>query len=189
MSRSVSGLLVACLLLPGAALAAGAIGTTVGAGIVQGPDHAFEIQAPTGWTLDMQSGKRDGLWVVLYPTGASWGKSDAAMYANAAPKASEPTLRGLIEGDLRRQRAESPGLTVTAGEPLRLADGTSVPVNRLTGDKWKNFESIAYLEAPKVWLMLVLSAKSEAAHRRALPAFAELVRSYRSLPVQGAPTK
>jgi hypothetical protein len=151
------------------------------AGIIYGPDHAFAVTAPSGWVLDNESGVGQGLWAVLYPTGSSWRDSNVVMYINTASKAEDPTLEGLIKGDLERQRKESPSLTITPGEPLALPDGPKALVNHFSGDKWGNHESVAYIEAPTVWVMVVLSSRDEPAYKAALPAFSDLVKSYKFL--------
>jgi hypothetical protein len=150
-------------------------------GIIYGPEHAFAVTAPSGWVLDNKSGVEQGLWAVLYPTGSSWQDSNVVMYINTASKAGDPTLEGLIKGDLERQRKESPSLTIAPGEPLALQDGTKARVNHFSGDKWGNHESVAYIEAPTVWVMVVLSSRDEPAYKAALPAFGELVKSYKFL--------
>jgi hypothetical protein len=152
-----------------------------GTGIIYGPDHAFAVTAPSGWVLDNKSGVGQGLWAVLYPVDSSWKDSKVVMYINTAPKAGDPTLDGLIAGDLERQRKESPGLHVKPGEPIELQDGTKARVHHWSGDRWGNRESIAYIEAPTVWVMVVLSSRDEKAYKSALPAFSSLTKTYKFL--------
>jgi len=152
-----------------------------GTGIIYGKDHAFMISAPKGWVLDNQCGQDKGLWAVLYPTGSSWSSGTVVMYVNTASKTVDSTLDDLIAGDLARQRQQSPNLHVSPGDPLPIADGSLARVNYLSGDKWGNYESIAYVEAPTVYVMIVLTSRVEAAYKHAQLAFADLVKSYRFL--------
>ena len=64
------------------------------------------------------------------------------------------------------------------GEPLKLRDGTTALVNHFSGDKWGNHESVAYIETPTVWVMVVVSSREEPTYKASLPAFGDLVRSY-----------
>jgi hypothetical protein len=121
---------------------------------------------------------------VFYPVGSSWKDSEVVMYINTASKVGDPTLDGLIAGDLERQRQESPELRVQPGEAIALTDGTKATVNHLSGDRWGNHESIAYIEAPTVWVMVVLSSRDESAYTAALPAFNSLTRTYKFLTSQ-----
>lgn len=152
-----------------------------GTGIIYGPDHAFAVTAPSGWVLDNKSGVAQGLWAVFYPVGSSWKDSKVVMYINTASKSGDSTLDGLIADDLERQRKESPGVHVTPGEPIELQDGTKAKVNHWSGDRWGNHESVAYIEAPTVWVMVVLSSRDEKAYKAALPAFSSLTRTYKFL--------
>jgi len=173
---------VACWVTIGAlTLAVSAQASEDRTGIIYGPDHAFAVTAPSGWVLDNKSGVDQGLWAVFYPVGSSWKNSKVVMYINTASKTGDPTLDGLIAGDLERQRKESPGLNVKAGEPIELQDGTKAKVNHWSGDRGGNHESVAYIEAPTVWVMVVLSSRNEKAYRSALPAFSSLTRTYKYL--------
>jgi hypothetical protein len=154
-----------------------------GTGLMYGPGNAFTIKAPPGWTLDTKSGQSQGLYAVFYPVGSSWSSSPAMMYVNTALKSGDPTLEHLIQGDVKRQKAASPNLQVVAGEPIAIGGGKQAPVNHLSGDKWGNIESIAYIEAPTVWVLVVLSSRDRQAYERSLPAFINLVRSHRIVPI------
>jgi hypothetical protein len=152
-----------------------------GTGIIYGSDHAFMVTAPSGWVIDNKNGVSQGLWAVFYPVGSSWKDSNVVMYINTASKAGNPTLEGLIAFDLEQQRNESPGIHIISGEPLVLEDGTKVTVNQFSGDRWGNYESVAYIEAPTVWVMIVLTSRNESAYKAALPAFNSLVKTYKFL--------
>jgi hypothetical protein len=155
--------------------------TEDGTGIIYGSDHAFMVTAPTGWVIDNKSGVHQGLWAVFYLVGSSWKNSTVVMYINTASKKTNPTLESLISYDFEQSRKESPGSHIESGDPLTLQDGTNATVKIFSGDKWNNYESIAYIEAPTVWVMVVLSSRHVAAYKAALPAFNSLVKTYKFL--------
>jgi|GEM_PF-1152075 hypothetical protein len=145
-------------------------------------DNAVSLTAPAGWLLDDERG-RPRIQAMFYPAAAEGGEveADAVIYINTLSRAIEPNLDALIADDVAHEREQSPKLQVRRGEPIRLSDGTSARVNHLSGDKWGNFESIAYIDTPADYVAIVLTCKTEAAHKKAQAPFAELVKSYRVL--------
>jgi len=143
-------------------------------------DNAISLTAPKGWVLDEESG-RPRFQGVFYPSGSSWAASEAVMYVNTLARSVEPNVDAFIADDIARERQDSPNLQVRAGEPIRLSDGKTARVNLLTGDKWGNFESVAYIDTSSDYVAIVLTSKNEAAYKSAQAAFVELVKSYRLL--------
>lgn len=148
-------------------------------GIIYGKDHSFMISSPPGWVLDNESAKKQGLLAVFYPLGSTWSSAPAVMYINAASKSGDATIDALIAGDFAREKEQSPGLKMRRGEPLPAADGTLARVVHFSGDKWGNFESVAYIEAATLYVMIILTSRNEAAYNDSKSAFATLVKSYR----------
>jgi len=143
-------------------------------------DTAISLTAPKGWVLDEDAG-RPRFQGVFYPADSTWAISDAVMYVNTLARSVEPNMEAFIADDVAREREQSPNLQVRAGEPIRLYDGKSARINLLTGDKWGNFESVAYIDTSSDYIAIVLTSKNEAAYKSAQAAFVELVKSYRVL--------
>ena len=143
-------------------------------------DNAISLTAPAGWLIDEESG-RPQIQSMFYPAAAEGGEAESVIYVNTLSRALESNLESLIADDVAHEREQSPKLQVRKGEPIRLADGKSATVNHLSGDKWGNFESIAYIDTPADYVAIVLTSKTEAAHKSAQAAFVELVKSYRVL--------
>jgi hypothetical protein len=146
-------------------------------GIVYGKNHVFAVTAPEGWVLDNKSGVGQGLHAVFYPVGSSWTESKAVMYVNAAPKSE--TLEKFIEGDVAEFRKNAPGLKVTDDETPTLAGKEKGVVKRFSDDESGSHEAVAYVEESKVVVMVVLTARTRKEFESALPAFRQLVSSYR----------
>ncbi|HEY1266732.1 MAG TPA: hypothetical protein VGH16_05710 [Candidatus Binatia bacterium] len=143
-------------------------------------DNAISLTAPNGWVLDENAG-RPRFQGVFYPADSTWAASEAVMYVNTLARSVEPNMEAFIADDVARERENSPNLQVRAGDPIRLSDGKSARVNLLTGDKWGNFESVAYIDTSSDYVAIVLTSKNEAAYKSAQAAFVELVKSYRML--------
>ena len=153
------------------------------AGIVYGQDHSFIISAPKGWVLDNQSGQSDGLQAVFYREGQTWSGASAVLYANVALKSDEATstLEKTIAFDVARFKEKNPTLSVKDGPRLKTQEGHIPVVKDFGGDRFGNFERIAYLDESKVVVFLVLSARTKKEFEASLKAFAELVATYNFL--------
>ncbi len=153
---------------------------TMNSGIIYGDNHAFTLSAPDEWVLDNSSGLKQGLHAVFYPKGSSWEKASAVMYANVCVcKKSNQTLQDFIEHELKVFREQDRGnVDMVDGKTLTTQDGRKAVVKHLTGDQYGNYESIAYIEESKVFIMIVLSSKSRKDYESSLHPFQELVKSY-----------
>jgi|SRR5271157_1248148 len=150
-------------------------------GIVSGKDHAFGIVAPAGWVLDNTSAVPEGLHAVFYPKGGSWKRSPVVMYANAVHKGVATTrpLRAIIADDVSTFNKKSKTPTITDEPALITMKAEKKSVVKRFEDPSRNlYEVVAYIDEPKVVVMLVLSADSAESLTAALPAFKDLVGSY-----------
>jgi hypothetical protein len=152
-------------------------------GMVFGQNHLFTVQAPVGWDIEVkgEGASPDAIPTVFYPRGSSFGESSAVLYVNTASRPRQQKLEEFIARDLEGLRKDSPDVKVEKGQPIETADGKRAEVRRLTSDRWGNFESLAFVAEDAVFVTFVLTARTEAAYRGALPAFEDLVRSYRFL--------
>lgn len=148
-------------------------------GIVYGKDHAYLIKAPDGWVLDNRSGVPNGIHAVFYPVGSSWNKTKVLMYVNGATKSDGDTLEKFIERDVAAYLKHSPDLKVADGEPPAVYDNRKVIAKRFSGDRAGSHEFVAYVEEDRVVVVIVLHARTLKDVDDALPAFRELVSSYR----------
>jgi hypothetical protein len=152
-------------------------------GILYGPGYAFILSAPTGWVFDDQTGKAQGVTVVFYRQGESWTTGQAVMYANVAykRKGQDNTIKKVIKYDIRRMKERRARMLSATRSSTRLADGRKAIVYGFAfegADEDARREKVAYVDTPKVVVMLVLTARSEAVYRKAAPDFESLVRSF-----------
>jgi len=151
------------------------------AGIIYGDNHAFFLTPPKGWVLDNFSGVSQGLHAVFYRLGSSWSDAKSVMYANTVSKGvqGDETIDKVIEGDVSRFRATSPNLSVISTAPSITGDRKEAIVKLFFGDRYSNHEAVAYIDERKVVVIIVLSSRSKEEFEASLPAFKELVGSYR----------
>jgi hypothetical protein len=150
------------------------------AAIIHGPNIVFTIAAPGGWTLDTKSGEKDALPAVLYPKGSSWEKSPVVMYINNVPKDTQPSpnLDDFIKDEIESFKKKHPKILIRDGKPLRVRGGRLAVVKEFSGDKWGNYEAVAYISEDKTFTSLTLSAKTKDDYINSFPSFEEFVGSY-----------
>jgi hypothetical protein len=150
------------------------------AGIVYGTDHAFGLVAPPGWVLDNSRGVSEGLHAVFYPKGTSWKDSRVVMYANTVHKGTATTksVRSIIADDIAEFKEKAKAPTVTDESPLTTRADKSAVVKGFVDVARNVYEFVAYVDEPRVVVMLVLSADTKQGAAAAMPAFKQLVASY-----------
>lgn len=146
-------------------------------GLVYSDSASFWIDAPAGWVLDAEAGRRDGPIVVLYRQGQSWRTGEPVMYANVMT-ANGTSIAAAIRADSSEWGTQVKDLVFRARDSVATAGGGFAQIRVFESASTRHYETVAYLAGPKrVWL-LVLTARSAAAHENAFADFLTLVKSY-----------
>ncbi len=155
--------------------------TEQGTGMLFGQDHAFFVTAPEGWVLDNQSGVEQGLHMVFYLSGGTWGDSPVMAYGRSVTKGDEiRTVHDLVEYNLNRfRKSGSPDYEAEEKEPITIA-GREVKIYYFRGDQWGNYEAVGYMDEEKTINFLVFNARSKELFEKYIPDFIKLLRSYRN---------
>lgn len=150
-----------------------------GVGIVYGSNHAFSFKAPKGWVLDNESGVSQGIHAVFYEKGGSWQKSKVVAYARAADRGTVKTAGDQVAktiADFRKNGNDKyDGKKV---KTVKTESGKEGEIYHFSGDKWGNFEAVAYFVEDKTINFVVFNSRDEKLFNDALPAFEELAKSY-----------
>ena len=88
-----------------------------GAGIFYGEGHSYALSAPSGWVLDNQAGRSQGLVAVFYPQGSSWSDSPVVMYSRIV-KRDGRSLEEVIRADIDYMKEASPEIKESKKEPI-----------------------------------------------------------------------
>jgi len=149
-------------------------------GIIYGDNHAFSLTAPEGWVLDNQAGVNQGLYAVFYAKGGSWEKAATVMYVNTASLEDEAhkTIEQLIKFDIDNFKSNYPDIIVTDEKDIVIKNNVIAKVKYLSGTSYANFEAMAYIDAGKTGVMIILSSRTKEGFGDALSAFEKLVKSY-----------
>jgi len=149
-------------------------------GIIYGDNHAFSLTAPSGWILDNKAGVSQGLHAVFYEQGKSWQDAVTVMYANTASLEDDAhkTLDQLIKYDLDNFKKNYPGITIRDGKDVLIKKGTIAKVKYLSGQSYGNYEGMAYIDAGKTGIMIIISSRTKIGFENSLTAFEDLVKSY-----------
>ena len=157
-----------------------------GYGIVYGDGYSFNIKAPKGWALDPQAGVQQGIPAVFYPIGKTWSDSPIVAYAQSRKKnAQVKTPDDAAKATIERFHAE--GHSNYQGKRLKTlttAAGKETVLYQFSGDKYGNSEVAAYFEEPDRINVLVMSTNDAKLFAQSLPAFDELAKSYKPLPLK-----
>lgn len=149
-------------------------------GIIYGNNHSFSLTAPDGWVLDSESGVSQGIHAVFYRNGESWEKANTVMYANTASleDKAHKTLAQLIKYDLDNFKTNYSDIKITDGKDIVINKNIMAKVKYLSGKSYGNFEAIAYIDAGKTGIMIIMSSRSNDGFESSLSAFEDLVKTY-----------
>ena len=149
-------------------------------GIIYGKNYVFSLKAPEGWILDNKSGARQGLQAVFYRNGEAWNNAITVIYANSASleDPAHKSLDELINYDINNFKKQYPGIYILDGDNILIKDGLTAKVKTMSGQSYKNFDAIAYVDAGKNGIMIVMSSRTKEGFDNSKSAFESLVKSY-----------
>lgn len=146
-----------------------------GGGIVFGSEIGIGVQAPKGWIFDSKSGVSQGLHGVIYPDGSTWANANEVIYVQISKMSEHQTLEQFIDIDLSKFRENSQNLKVEHADKITISSGQVAEVLYLTGDKWGNYEAVAYASKGLNVAMYILSCKSKEGFAKRLADFEKMV--------------
>lgn len=149
-------------------------------GIIYGGNHAYSLTAPDGWVLDNKSGVKQGLHAVFYKQGESWDKAGTIMYTTTASLEdnAHKTLEKLIKFDLDNFKKEYSDIQIVDAKDIVIKGNEVAIVKYLSGKSYGNFEAMAYINAGKTGIMIVMSSRTKQGFDNSLTAFESLVKSH-----------
>ena len=148
--------------------------------VIYGTDHAFSLTAPNGWVLDKKSGIKQGIHTVFYKKGETFENAETIMYVNTASFDNKEysTLNDLIKFDLDNIKNKYSDLIITEGNDIIIRDNDIAKIRYLSGKSYGNYEAMAYIDAKKVGVIIVLTSRLKEEFENSLSAFEFLVNSY-----------
>ena len=157
--------------------------TEEGRGIIKGSDHPFALKAPKGWVLDTESAVDEGIQDVFYPKTTTWADSMAVIYARSDSRDEEiKTVEDVVADVLKDfHDNDSPNSVAKRDQTFTTTAGQEGVIYRYTGDRWGNFEAVAYFTEDQAINFVVFTARTEEAFNASLGAFEELIKSYEYL--------
>jgi hypothetical protein len=149
-------------------------------GMIYGENFAYNLTAPEGWILDNESGVDQGLFAVFYRKGESWKKAVTVMYTNTASLEEDThrTLDQLIKFDIDDFKSQYSDLKIEKGNDITITEKNIAKVYYLSGKSYGNFEAMAYIDAGKTGIMIIMSSRTKEGFDNSLTAFESLVKSY-----------
>jgi hypothetical protein len=147
--------------------------------ILFGRHYSFILKEPAGWILDSEKAKSQDLQAVLYREGTSWKDAVAVMYARVIYKdETQGSMQKVISNDIADFLKLSKESRVSDSPMITTRDKKEAIVKVFYDAANKNHESVAFIDEPKVVVILVLSSRDKVEYEKSLPAFKALVGSY-----------
>jgi len=147
--------------------------------IFAGPHISFVLKEPAGWTMDTEVARSQDLQAVLYPEGSSWKDAVAVMYARVIYKdKTQDSIEKVISHDVDEFLKLSKDSTVSDSASLETRHKKRAVSKVFYDAANRNYESVAFIDEPKVVVIVALSSRNKSEYEKALPAFKALVASY-----------
>ena len=149
-------------------------------GTIYGETFSFKLTAPSGWVLDNKSGVKQEIQAVFYKKGNTWSDAETVMYANTSPlkMPNQKTLADLMEYDAKRFQKNYPGIKISKENKIKINDKIFAIIKKFGSKSYGNYEAIAYIDAGKTGIMIVMSSRTKLGFERDYKQFVELIKSY-----------
>ncbi|AFY94788.1 hypothetical protein [Chamaesiphon minutus] len=153
-----------------------------GSGKASGDNHNYALTAPKGWAIDSEAMRADGVPLVFYPANSSWANSQAVIYTRPMDRGNKIRNTQDVVNNLVTNFHNNghPNYRASFKNNLKIGDKLIVKIYWFSGDRYGNHEAVAYIEEAKTINFIVLNARNIKAFQDGLPAFTEIVKSYRS---------
>lgn len=153
-----------------------------GRGLLFGNGHAFSVKAKSGWVLDNQSGVSQGLHMVFYPKGSSWQKSKVIIYGRSVSKSMVPTIKDQVKKTINEFVSNgSEDFKATEQSIIVLKNNKKAKIYLYTGDKFGNYEAVAYIKEVDSINFIVFNARDKETFDNYLDDFYQIIDSYKNL--------
>lgn len=156
--------------------------TEGGEGMLFGENHAFKITAASGWVLDNESAVDQGIHMAFYPMNETWAESPVIMYGRSISTNQIPGIKLLVEQTVREFHGNnSPNYKYEKQDIIKLSGGKKAEIYHYSGDKWGNYEAVAYVQEKDTINFIVFNARKRESFDKYLNDFYEAVRSYQNV--------
>ena len=138
-------------------------------GMIYGKAHVFTACAPEGWVLDNTILNDQGIYAVFYPEGSSWKEAKdkgSIMYLNTAAKGKQnANVAALMKTDAEDTIKSAPKARIREVESLKAGESVA-RVQEFEHGAYDRFEAVAYIDSPKIIVMMILTSKNAATFER-----------------------
>lgn len=156
--------------------------TEGGRGMLFGQDHAFAVTAAPNWVLDNESAVNQRLHMVFYPIGGTWSNSPVIVYGRAVPVTHAMTIKSQVEQTVSDfHKNGSPNYSSKAKPSLALPNGRKAEIYYYAGDRWGNYEAVAYIQETRTINYLVFNSRTKENFEKYIGDFQKIVSSYQNL--------
>lgn len=134
---------------------------------------------PSGWVIDEQVGKANGICCVFYPKEFAWNNAETVMYPRVTTKKSErESLKHFMDQDLADFREHNPDMKHEDAKDIPLKNERIAKLRYFYGVNHGSSEAVAYIEEEKIIAVVVASSRSKDGFEESLPIFRKLLETY-----------
>src|SRR5262245_17519926 len=148
-----------------------------------GDNYFFMLKRPTGWGLDTQSGRAQGIDGIFFPPGGSVD-GPVSGYARAFRKKRGMSFDDVLAKDFADYQQSSSDVSYMENPAEQTRDGRIAMIRQCSAYGGQVHELVAYIDEALVVALVVLRAPDASTLERLTPTFLEVVRSYRA-PMRG----
>lgn len=142
--------------------------------IILGHHYMFSMVIPEGW--ETTSDQEQNVQGLLYPEGNSAEKSSVIMFACGSSKGNDDALEIIVDEQVEKIKNDFPEATIADGKASKLRDKKTISkLYDLDGNKC---QLVVYVDEPKSFSTLVLSAYTRKELDQTIPDFEQFVGSY-----------
>ncbi len=152
----------------------------INVGMLYGLGHAFCFSGTENLVLDNEAGVSEGLQMVFYLKDSSWKKSTTIAYSSNQPKSDDKNkpidiAKSVVENFKNKGSAD---YHISFRTNIDIDDSTAAEIFHFTGDKWGNYEAVAYIEEDNCVNFLVYNSKNKKDFQKYYKDFIKIVKSY-----------
>ena len=152
----------------------------------------FFVDVPDEWVVDTKTLKDRGTPALFYPKGQDFKTAPVIIYANFMNKDKEsPTFESVINKDIADTKSHGSSIKVTKEQSITTKDHRSAKMYRFDNPDSTDqpLEYCAYINMPKVVVLLVLSAQANADTATPTKLYKDLIASFAGADVGMKPAK
>ncbi|CAN5259925.1 hypothetical protein BH09BAC1_BH09BAC1_29280 [soil metagenome] len=149
--------------------------------LVNQQGSAYSVTAPLGWVANKDVASQAGLGAAFHLEGTDWESTNALIFVNTTSlEGTGDNVYDLVSYDIDMYKISSPGIHIQDGGRIAVNRGKgNAIVIQMVNKSSNTYEAVAYIDQGDIVPFFVFSATSQADFEKYMPAFQDMVASYK----------